>query len=150
VLLPAFLEGDLRALGDWSSEDTPWSQRPTLGGEESVRGYRLDAFVGRSVWALQTEVWLPVFRCIRLENEALDKLWRRNLHLAAFADVGGVQGTVDDSDGFKAGAGLGLRVDLSDEVTLRLDWAQALTGSDGGRGGSLFYLSVVMRKPLFH
>ena len=147
-LLPAFLEFDVRATGLWASPETPLNEQPSFGGEDSVRGYRADAGIGRAVWAVQNELWLPL-RYNWGYGEWADRVLRRYVRLAAFLDVGGVYQTSEAFSGFKAGAGLGLRVLVQDSFVLRLDWGQALTGNDSGRGGSFVYLSVSTRRPIF-
>lgn len=148
LLLPLFLEHHLQGAVEWGSADTPWNELPSLGGEDSVRGYRVDAGVGDLAWSLQNEIWIPVFRQFRL-GAGLDRFVRRNLLLAAFVDIGGVTGTADSFDGFRAGAGLGLRARISDAMAFRLDWGQALTGDEDGRGGSFVYFSLVSTRPFF-
>lgn len=140
-----FSQIDVNGRIAWASDETPPNELPSLGGEQTVRGYRTDAFVGNLVWALQTEAWLPLrFRLAR--SGSLERFLRRNLALAAFVDVGGVQDTEDGEEGFKAGAGLGLRMVWADYLTVRLDWAHALDESDERRGGSMVYFTVTTRR----
>lgn len=140
-----FSQIDVNGRIAWASDETPPNELPSLGGEQTVRGYRTDAFVGNLVWALQTEAWLPLrFRVAR--SGSLERFLRRNLALAAFVDIGGVQDTADGEDGFKAGAGLGLRMVWADYLTVRLDWAHALDESDERRGGSMVYFTVTTRR----
>lgn len=145
-LLPWFLEWDSRASVAWVSTGTPAPELCRFGGEESVRGYRVDAGLGRLAWSVQNELWLPL-RFGASFPEGVDRLLRRSLHLAAFVDVGGVHQTGDDFAGVHAGAGVGLRFHWQ-LATLRLDWAHALESTPHERGGSVFYFSASLRPSL--
>jgi hemolysin activation/secretion protein len=138
--ISAFLQWECNAAFTWASADTPSVELPSLGGESSVRGYRKDAGVGRISWAVQNELWIPVRIRLGLPEE-WDKIVRRNLAVAAFADLGGVHQSIDGFSGVKAGVGLGLRFVYGD-LTLRLDWAHALDEPNHQRGGSMFYFTV--------
>ncbi|MCC6232599.1 MAG: hypothetical protein IT580_08140 [Verrucomicrobiales bacterium] len=141
----AFHQWDLRLRGAWASDATPERELPSFGGEESVRGYREDAGLGRTAWSIQNEYWIPV-RLRPASPSPLLRLLRQNLALAAFVDVGGVHDTSDAFSGIKAGAGLGVRAVWQDSITLRLDWAHALDDSSLDRGGSMFYLTMTTRQ----
>jgi hypothetical protein len=145
--LGSFAQWECSAQAAWASSGTPMIEWPTLGGESSVRGYRFTAGTGRSTWSVQNELWIPIFLRQRIGlPDAIDRMVRRNLSLAAFIDVGGVGQTDDSFSGTKAGAGLGVRFVYNDLLTIRLDWAHALGEAEQTRGGGMFYLSVTTRR----
>jgi hemolysin activation/secretion protein len=92
-----------------------------LGGQESVRGYRQDALLADNGVLASAELRLPIYRAA--QQGLL-------LHLTPFIDVG----TTWDSSGRTdsdintsesdtlASVGLGLRCQLGDRLTARLDW----------------------------
>jgi len=142
--LLSFFEIDSRACLDMASSDTPETEWPRFGGEDSVRGFRLEAASGRVSWSFQNELWIPI-RFTDYFGETIDNLLRRNLKLAAFVDVGGLSRSQQTISSFEAGAGIGLRFTMSDQATLRLDWAHPMTRFSKDQGGHSFYFSVVLR-----
>src|SRR5262249_11262895 len=54
------VEPDLRLHGVVASDDTPLFELPSLGGEETTRGFRADQMFGHRLWSAQAEVWLPL------------------------------------------------------------------------------------------
>ncbi len=118
-LLPRRAELDLRAHFGAASDRTPIFEQPSLGGAESLRGFRADAAIGCLTWSLQNEIWLPVTRA----GAGAGRLMRMlsQLRLAIFVDAGGVERSSEAPDGTRAGAGAGLRMDLGAAV-MALDW----------------------------
>ena len=143
-----FFEFDSRLGFDWASADTPEIELPRFGGEESVRGFRLEAASARLAWSLQNEVWFPL-RFTDLLGSTMDGLLRRSLKLAAFIDIGGVEDSQQPVSAFEAGAGLGLRFTLQDQATLRIDWAHPLTDFASDLGGHTFYFSILLQPAHF-
>lgn len=100
-----------------------------LGGIESVRGYRQDALLADSGVFASAELRLPIYR--RQEQQL-------TLQLTPFVDFG----TVWDESGRSvenlnpsnsetlASIGLGLRFQLADRLTARLDWGIPLIDID--------------------
>lgn len=146
--LPGFFEMDSRGSFDWASSGTPSTELPKFGGEDSVRGFRLEAASGRLVWALQNEFWVPL-RFTDNFGETAGRLLRRNLKLAAFVDIGGVDHAQGGISPFEAGAGLGLRFTIKDQATLRLDWAHPLTSFTHDQGGHAVYFSILLKPAHF-
>jgi hypothetical protein len=142
-----FLQWDVRGRGATASGGTPDVELPSFGGDTSVRGYRPDAGLGRTAWALQNELWLPLRIGLGLPS-GWQPFLRRNVAVAVLGDIGGLHGARDDFSGIKGGAGLGLRVVWQDHLTFRLDWAHTLGGRDHGRGGSGVYFTVTTRQSL--
>lgn len=92
-----------------------------LGGQESVRGYRQDALLTDNGVFASAEVRIPIYR-------APQRQWV--LQIAPFVDVGTTWNnsgrndlgrTASESDTL-ASVGLGLRWQLGDRLTVRLDW----------------------------
>ena len=92
-----------------------------LGGQESVRGYRQDALLTDNGVFASAEVRIPIYR-------APQRQWV--LQLAPFVDVGTTWnnsgrndlGRTDSESDTLASVGLGLRWQLGDRLTVRLDW----------------------------
>ncbi len=106
---------------------------PSLGGADTVRGFRADDAIGRRLWSTQSELWHGLPR------------WPL-LKIASFADVGGAYQTTGSYPGLREGLGTGLRLDLHLAV-LKFDWAygfgQAATGGSRGK----FYFTVALNTP---
>lgn len=116
-----------------ASRMTPVFELPSLGGPQSVRGFRADETVGRHLWTLQSELWLPVLGS-GTPSKIRDFV-RRNVRVAAFYDAGrlglladGVESAVDQ---FRHGAGVGLRLRYQG-VVIETDWGYGF-GSDEAR-----------------
>ncbi len=110
--------------------DPPIFELPSLGGADTVRGFRADDAVGRRLWSLQSELWHGLPR------------WPL-LKIATFIDLGAAYQTTGSDPGLREGLGTGLRLDLRVAV-LKFDWAygfgQAATGGSRGK----FYFNVVL------
>jgi len=140
-----FLSYDGRWSIAWASPQTPLTELPRLGGDESLRGFRQDAASGRLVWSLQNEVWLPLRFSERL-GPAIDGLVRNDLKFALFADVGRAAYSLQAPalEPVNVGVGAGLRYTLQNSATLRLDFAHLVTGSGYSRGRQGVYFSIVL------
>lgn len=97
------------------------SQQFSLGGIDSVRGYRQDALLTDSGAFVSAEVRLPIYRS--RERQTI-------LQLTPFIDAGTTwntsgrrnrNGNTTDPNTLVS-VGLGLRLQLSDRLTARLDW----------------------------
>jgi hypothetical protein len=143
----SFERWDMRARLSGVTSDTPQSEWPTFGGDDSVRGYKVEAAAARRTWILQNEYWTPLSFLAR-SNEDLARTLRRSVALALFADIGGLSsGTAQD--GTRAGVGAGLRVTLSDAFVLRLDWARPIGSTRGlGDRDNRFYLTFTTFRTL--
>lgn len=87
-----------------------------LGGQESVRGYRQDALLTDNGAFASAELRIPIYRSPQRQLV---------LQIAPFVDVGTTWNNSDrielDSDTL-ASVGLGLRLQLGERLTFRLDW----------------------------
>ena len=135
-----------------TSHGTPLFELLSLGGSESVRGFRQDAALGRRLWSVQPEFWAPVPGTVTpKDDDKIRQFLRKNIRLAAFVDVGGIYDTTLPSlggmvypaapPGTRSGPGAGLRI-LQGPVALKLDWAYGLGGGANGGGHGRFYLGV--------
>lgn len=96
------------------------SQQFSLGGIDSVRGYRQDALLTDSGAFISAEVRLPIYRSRQRQTV---------LQLTPFIDAGTTwnngrrnrNGNTTDPNTLVS-AGLGLRLQLSNRFTARLDW----------------------------
>ena len=87
----------------------------SLGGLESVRGYRQDLLLSDNGAFASAEVRLPILRVSQLDTV---------LQLTPFVDVGTTwnSGRSAPDPNTLASVGLGLRLSQSDRFTARLDW----------------------------
>lgn len=133
---------DLRFYARGVSSRAPPAEWPSFGGEESVRGLREDLATGRSLWALQSEWWMPV--PWKTDNERLASLLRRQIALAAWVDTGAIHRPTTAIERRHTVIGLGLRYSQSDELTMRLDVARPVAGvaADQRRLRVLFTVSA--------
>jgi hypothetical protein len=130
----------IEALGAWATARTPTFERPSFGGNETVRGFRADAFIGRSVAGVQQEIWVPVPGA-SLWGRRVRNVLRQHIRMAAFADAGVVGGTLaDDTTILRAGTGLGVRLRMGG-FTLRADWAHRVSDLRDGQWGGGFFLT---------
>lgn len=143
--ITAFTRWDMRAHFNRITGSAPITEWPAFGGEDSVRGYGADAAAARTTWVIQNEYWLPLSGLVGSDSEWASPL-RRNIALALILDVGGLRGSSSALSGTKVGAGVGVRYRLTDDVTLRLDWAKALSEEPAfaPRAGR-FYLTITSR-----
>jgi hypothetical protein len=112
-----------------ASDSTPVFEQPSLGGMESVRGFRADERIGLHLWSWQNELWFPIAR-----NLGQSK-WRdfivRNVRLAGLYDVGRADAP-DDLTRYGAGAGLRIRYQ---GVIIEADWAYGFGNDEAQRPG---------------
>ena len=126
--LPKGWATDIAAQAAFASASTPIFDQPSLGGADSLRGFRRDDAVAIRLWTLQPELWAPVYT---------------NLFLAAFHDIGNAG---DLSATPRRGPGLGLRY-VAGPAVLRLDWAYGLGPAATGGSRGKFYFSVTTNLP---
>ncbi len=134
-----------------ASRHTPIFELPSLGGADTVRGFRQDSALGHKLWSLQPEFWAPVPSTVTpKDDDKVRRFLRKNIRLAAFMDVGGIYdmtlpafggASVAAQTGIRIGPGAGLRF-LQGSVALKLDWAYGLGGGPDGGGHGRFYIGV--------
>jgi hemolysin activation/secretion protein len=142
--LGAFTQWESRLRAVTAAGSIPDVELPSFGGDGSVRGYRPDAGLALTVWALQNEVWFPVRLGLGLP-EGIDTILRRNVAVAVFGDVGGLHESRDSFSGVKGSAGIGLRLVWQDFLTIRLDYAHAIGDQSRTKSSGLFYFTVTTR-----
>ena len=127
----------------------------TLGGVETVRGFKEDSFLGRNRVALQSEVWFPIVRTLNerpvvaeqvpndLGTTPLQPRAAGLLRVAVFVDGGYISGTPTGRNESLLGAGVGIRFIIPRQpIVVRFDYGWGL----GGRGNDAFpYLSMGFR-----
>ncbi|MEO8368642.1 MAG: ShlB/FhaC/HecB family hemolysin secretion/activation protein, partial [Candidatus Solibacter sp.] len=122
-----------RVHGGRATSNTPMFELLSLGGENSVRGFRADDAIGRSYWSAQNEFWWRF-----LPNLGVNKMLvtlERNLHIAPFFDVGQVEdvAVTRSLPGVRRGAGAGFRFPFRG-VVFALDWAYGWGDGAFGKG----------------
>jgi len=130
------VELETRFEGRLASAATPVVELPSLGGPETVRGFRTDESLGRRLWSSQNELWFPLLKS-GAPSKFRDRI-RRNVRLAVFYDLGGLDhlaaGLPALLEGFRQGAGLGLRVKYQG-VVIEADWAYGFGSDQAARPG---------------
>ena len=99
-----------------SSDDLVPLERFSLGGVESVRGYRQDALLGDSGVFASAELRIPVYRWSNGQN---------SLSAVPFIDFGSIWSNSDDREPEEdtvGSIGVGLRLDLIDTLSARIDY----------------------------
>ncbi|PZV06743.1 MAG: hypothetical protein DCF22_23220 [Leptolyngbya sp.] len=111
----------------------------SIGGADTVRGYRTSTLLADSGWLASAEVYLPILRIPK---------WRGVLQVIPFLDVG--QGTnrgdFQPSPSKLLSTGLGLQWKMGDRFRARLDWGIPLINDTAENGRSLrenFFFSVI-------
>lgn len=141
---------DVAARYQDSTRNTPIVEQPSFGGGDVVRGFRADDAIGRRLWSLQNEAWLPFPGVPRdasggvPANRVTSILAK--LKVAPFVDFGGAYQTVSSVPGLRSGAGLGLRLDM-DRILFKLDWGHGFGAAATGATVGKFYFSLVSNLP---
>ena len=106
-----------------------------------MRGFRADDGVGRKLWNLQNEVWIP----LKIGDDfstGLKAMLREKVKAAAFVDVGGLYDAINVSPGIRAGTGMGLRF-IYNPIIFKIDYGYGFgeKATSGGRGKFHFTIS---------
>lgn len=99
-----------------SSDDLVPLERFSLGGVESVRGYRQDALLGDSGAFASAELRIPFYRWSNGQN---------SLSAVPFVDFGTIWSNSDDREPEEdtvGSIGVGLKLDLIDTLSARIDY----------------------------
>ena len=104
-----------------SSDDLVPLERFSLGGVESVRGYRQDALLGDGGLFASAEVRIPFYRWSDQQNR---------LSAVPFIDLGTTWSNSDnlDDEDTLAAIGVGLKLDIGDTLDANLDYGIPLVG----------------------
>ena len=144
--LPFFLETDITGRFAFASNGTPLYELPSLGGAEILRGFREDDAIGRVLWSLQNELWMPLPGTGNAE-QGIRRFLRRQVRLAGFVDLGGIYKAGTTPSGLRVGPGVGVRI-IYRPAIIKLDWAYGLgNAATSGRGHGKFYLSIGTNLP---
>ena len=132
---------DVTGRAQWASSNTPVFNMPSLGGSETLRGFRADDAMGRKLLSVQPELWFEVPGFAGGASKLADFV-NKNLRLAAFMDAGAVYSPLPySSEGWRAGPGAGLRF-IQGFVALKVDWAYGIGNGVSGRGHGRFFVGV--------
>jgi Omp85 superfamily domain len=137
-----------------ASSNTPIFEMPSVGGSETLRGFRQDDILGRRFWSVQSELWIPVPFTLAAQS-GVGRFLRENIRLAGFGDVGGVYQTRQpipayygpgstnalDPSGRRSGAGAGIRY-IRGNAAIKLDWGHGFGQGQSGPGKNRFYMGV--------
>ncbi len=139
--LPGRFEMDFTGRFESASRQTPLFELPSFGGTEVVRGFRRDDALGRKLWSLQSELWVPL-PIGDERSKGLESMLRENVKLAPFVDVGGLYEPVNTTAGTRSATGLGLRM-IYNPIIFKIDYAYGFgaAASSGSRGKLHFGVS---------
>jgi hemolysin secretion/activation protein ShlB/FhaC/HecB len=143
--LAGLYELDFTTNAGFATDKTPLFEQPSLGGEESVRGFQRDDAVGQRAWSLQSELWTAV-PGLKGSREGIGGYLRRSVRVAAFVDVGAAYKTSFSQPGLRTGPGLGARI-IRFPVVIKIDWAYGLGQGIGGSAHGRFYFSLASNLP---
>lgn len=124
-----------------------YSEQMYIGGADTVRGYPELEFLGDYGYIVNTELRTPAFvipRFIKLpfSHEPL----KDRLQFAFFTDVGSVWTKNPEPETKKhnslKGSGIGLRINLYDNLNGKIDWAFPLHKAPSDGSNSTFYFSL--------
>lgn len=140
-VLPGRYEMDVTGRLEMASQAAPRFELPSLGGSEILRGFRADDGLGRKLWALQNEVWIPL-KVGNDQSTGLILMLREKVKAAAFVDVGGLYDAINVSSGMRTGTGAGLRV-IYNPIIFKFDFGYGFgeKATTGGRGKFHFSIS---------
>ena len=144
--LKHLIELDFSGRAELQSTNTPIFELASFGGSKVVRGFRTDEALGRKLWSLQSEVWLPFFFINADSENKISKLLVDNFRIAPFVDVGGIYKTNSSFTGTRAGTGVGIRF-IKNPITFKLDWAYGLGDFATPQRRSKFYFEVETNLP---
>ena len=144
-MLPGRYELDVSGRAEVASQATPRFELSSFGGAEILRGFRADDGLGRKLWTLQNEVWIPL-NIGNDQSTGLKAMLREKVKIASFLDVGGLYDAINVSDGMRAGTGIGLRV-IYNPIIFKFDFGYGFgeKATSGGRGK--FHFSVTSNLP---
>jgi len=135
-LMSADISGHFRT----ATQGTPIFELPTLGGGDSLRGFRPDDVLARRYWSLQNELWMPVLGTLSASPNAKGAgsvRWflRQNIRLALFGDVAGAYEipVAGIATGVRWAPGLGIRY-VQGNFALKLDWGYGQGNGQSGPG----------------
>lgn len=143
--LPSRFEFELNGRVETASKETPRFEFPSLGGADIVRGFRRDDVLGRKLWSLQNELWIP----LPLGDESskgLSAMIREKVKLAPFVDVGGVYETVTSTPGIRSGVGMGIRF-IYTPIIFKIDYGYGFGPKVNSGGRGKFYFSITSNLP---
>jgi len=143
--LPHLLEADITGVIEEDSANTPLFEQASFGGPEINRGFRRDDAIGRSLWSLQNELWLPVPGTRNATDGPIFFL-RRNVRLAPFIDLSSIDKTTSSQSGFRAAPGIGMRV-IYNLAVIKIDWAYGVGDGVTGSGHGRFSFAVTFNRP---
>jgi hypothetical protein len=144
-MLAKRFEFDLSGRAEVASREAPRFELPSLGGADVVRGFRRDDGLGRKLWSLQNEVWIP----LNVGNDlstGLKAMLREKVKVAAFVDVGGLYDSINVKTGVRAGSGVGLRF-IYNPIIFKFDYGYGFGDKATGGARGKFHFSLGSNLP---
>jgi hypothetical protein len=129
----------------YASSHTPEFELPSIGGAETVRGFREDASLARSATTLQNELWVPSTGPRRFHG-GFGGFLTHNVWIAPFFDYGYSSQTQSGIKGSLMGPGIGARIKYG-AALFKLDWGYGIYDGPRDLGGSKFSFNVKTTLP---
>jgi Omp85 superfamily domain len=138
-------ELDISGRVELASAHAPIFELPSLGGAEVLRGFRHDDGLGRKLWSLQNEIWIPLSVGNELST-GLKAMIREKVKVAALFDVGGLYQPINVKPGVRAATGLGLRL-IYNPIIFKFDYAYGFGEKATGGSRGKFHFGIVSNLP---
>jgi hemolysin activation/secretion protein len=120
----------------FADRSLPAAEKFSLGGSQNGRGYRQDALVGDNGLNVSLEARFPIARVPELQGL---------LQIVPFIDMGSVwnrESSTTPANNWILGAGLGLRWQMGDRLTAKLDYGLPLISLRSNRQENSIYFSL--------
>jgi hemolysin activation/secretion protein len=114
----------------------PAAEKFSIGGSQNGRGYRQDALVGDSGLNVSVEARFPILRVPELQGL---------LQIVPFIDLGSVwnqDSSTTPTNNWILGTGLGLRWQMGDRLSAKLDYGLPLISTRNNRQENSIYFSL--------
>jgi hypothetical protein len=144
-MLPSRLEADISGRFELASRATPRFELPSLGGAEVIRGFRRDDGLGRKLWSVQSELWIPL-PVGDETSQGFKAMLREKVKLAPFVDVAGLYEAVNTTSGLRKSTGLGLRF-IYNPIIFKIDYGYGFGPAATGGSRGKFHFSVGSNLP---
>jgi Omp85 superfamily domain len=144
-MLPRRFEVDISGRVELASHETPEFELPSFGGSEVLRGFRRDDGLGRKLWSLQNEVWIP-FNVGNDLSTGFKAMLREKVKAAAFVDVGGLYDPINVKPGMRTGTGVGLRF-IYNPIIFKFDFGYGFGDKATGGARGKFHFGITSNLP---
>lgn len=136
----------LRSSLQVASDVLPVSEQFSIGGPDSVRGFSQSEYLGDSGHSLSLELRFSPPFISEKRIPFVDKPVKDHIQLVAFMDYGKVylrNPMADEGKGYElSGAGVGARIKLTDDYSVRVDAGYPVSGNDDDSAPMIYIQSI--------